>query len=374
MADSADALKTTPLHAVHEELGARMMGFGGFDMPVQYSSIIEEHMAVREKAGLFDVSHMGELLVEGPEASSLIQRLVTNDVSKLTDGRALYTVMCTPEGGIIDDLLVYRRAGDRFMLVLNAANVDRDVDWIREHNTEGVNLENVSDETALLALQGPGSLEIAQPFLNRDLDDLPFYHFWEIGNGAFLDCDHALISRTGYTGEVGLELYVAAEEAPCVWNRLLDAGEDAGLKPAGLGARDTLRLETGLCLHGNDITEQTNPYEAGLGWLVKLEKGDFIGREALKEIQADGPSRALVGFVATERGIPRHDHVIQSPEEEPIGVVTSGTQSPILDTGIGLGYVPNNPVYTDPGQPLLIASRRRTFEAVVSELPFHKDT
>jgi aminomethyltransferase len=370
MADS-QTLKTTPLHDVHEEMGARMMGFGGFDMPVQYSSIIEEHMAVREQAGLFDVSHMGELRVEGPEALSLIQRLITNDASRLDDGQALYTVMCTPEGGIIDDLIVYRRAADRYMLVLNAANVERDVEWIRDHN-EAAELTDVSDNTALLALQGPRSLEIAQPFLDRDLDALTFYRFWEADDGAFMNCDTALISRTGYTGEIGLELYVPADDAARVWSTLLDAGADAGLMPAGLGARDTLRLEAGLCLHGNDISEQTNPYEAGLGWLVKLEKGDFVGREALQQIQAEGPERKLVGFVAAERGIPRHDHVIESPDGDPIGVVTSGTQSPILETGIGLGYVPNEPAYTEPGQTLRIASRRRSFEATVTSPPFHE--
>jgi len=372
MADAAETLKTTPLHDVHEEMGARMMGFGGFDMPVQYTSIIEEHMAVREAAGLFDVSHMGELLVEGPNALPLLQRLITNDAQKLSDGRALYTVMCTPQGGIIDDLIVYRRAEDRYMLVLNAANVERDLEWIRTHNDEDATLQNVSDDTALLALQGPRSLEIAQPFLDRDLDDLSFYRFWEASDGEFLDCDQAIISRTGYTGEVGLELYVPADDAPRIWNTLLDAGEEQGLLPAGLGARDTLRLEAGLCLHGNDITEETNPYEAGLGWLVKLDKGDFIGRDALDGIRQDGADRMLVGFVAAERGIPRHDHVIQSPEGDPVGVVTSGTQSPILDTGIGLGYVPNEPRYTDPGQSLLIASRRRRFEATVQEPPFHE--
>jgi aminomethyltransferase len=373
MADSSDTLKTTPLHDAHEALGARMMGFGGFDMPVQYSSIIEEHMAVRNEAGLFDVSHMGELFVRGPKALDLIQRLVTNDASKLYDGRAMYTVMCTPEGGIIDDLIVYRRSEDNYMLVLNAANVERDIDWIRTHNDVGADLENASDETALIALQGPRSLEIAQPLLDDDLDDLKFYHFWEETDGAFLDCDEALVSRTGYTGEVGLELYVSADEAEHVWNTLLEEGEEQGLKPAGLGARDTLRLEAGLCLHGNDITEQTNPYEANLGWLVKLDKGDFIGRDALESIAEKGPARKLVGFVAAERGIPRHDNIIQSPDEEEIGIVTSGTQSPILDAGIGLGYVPNDPAYTEPGQTLLIAGRRRSFEATVNKPPLHKE-
>ena len=373
MADSADSLKTTPLHAIHKDMGARMMGFGGFDMPVQYSSIMEEHMAVREAAGLFDVSHMGELLVEGAEALPLIQRLITNDAGTLSDGRALYTVMCTPEGGIIDDMIVYRRAEDRYLLVLNAANVERDVEWIREHNRDGAALHDISDDTALLALQGPRSLDIAQPFLERDLDDLPFYHFWEADDGSFIDCEAAVISRTGYTGETGLELYVPADDAPRVWRTLLEAGDDQGLLPAGLGARDTLRLETGLCLHGNDITEQTNPYEAGLGWLVKLDKGDFVGRDALEAIEREGPERMLIGFVGTERGIPRHDHVLQSPDGETIGVVTSGTQSPVLDVGIGLGYVPNESRYTEPGRSLRIASRRRTFEATVAEPPFHED-
>ncbi len=372
MAASTNTLRTTPLHDAHDALDARMMGFGGFDMPVQYSSIMEEHMAVRNDAGLFDVSHMGELMVQGPQTQNLIQRLVTNDVSNLYDGRAMYTVMCRPDGGIIDDLIVYRRAEDHFMLVLNAANVERDVEWIRDHNDEGVDLDNASDGTALIALQGPRSLEIAQPFLDDDLDDLKFYHFWEKDNGAFMGCDEAIVSRTGYTGEVGLELYVPADEAQHVWDTMLDAGAEQGLKPAGLGARDTLRLEAGLHLHGNDITEQTNPYEAGLGWLVKLDKGEFIGRETLRTIAEEGPSRKLVGIVAAERGIPRHDHLILSPEEKEIGIVTSGTQSPVLDTGIGLGYVSNNPAYTEPGQSLLIASRRRSFEATVEPPPFHE--
>lgn len=373
MADPSDTLNTTPLHDVHRDLGARMMAFAGFEMPVQYDSIVDEHMAVRNQAGLFDVSHMGELLVRGPNALELIQTVVTNDASTLYDGRAMYTVMCTPEGGIIDDLIVYRRAEDLYMLVLNAANVQRDVEWIRDHNSVGADLEDVSDETALLALQGPRSLEIAQPLLEDNLDELSFYHFWELDSGEFLECDHALVSRTGYTGEIGLELYVDASDAADVWTRLLDVGRDQGLRPAGLGARDTLRLEAGLCLHGNDITEQTNPYEAGLGWLVKLDKGDFVGREALASIHENGPSRTLVGFVAMERGIPRHDHVIQSSEGRPIGVVTSGTQSPVLEKGIGLGYVPNEATYTDPGQPLRIASKRRTFEAEVVKPPFHED-
>jgi len=330
-------------------------------------------MAVREAAGLFDVSHMGELLVKGPRASELVQRVVTNDVSNLYDGRAMYTVMCTPEGGIIDDLIVYRRAEDLYMLVLNAANVDRDIDWIRSLNDEEATLEDVSEEIVLIALQGPKSLEIGQPFLQDDLEDLSFYHFWEPDHGTFLNCEDAIISRTGYTGEVGLELYVHAHDAERVWKRLLDAGEENGLKPAGLGARDTLRLEAGLLLHGNDITEDTNPYEAGLGWLVKMDKGDFIGRDALRSVREEGPTRTLVGFVATERGIPRHDYVLQDANGNDIGEVTSGTQSPVLERGIGLGYVPTNPAYTEPGRSLHVAGSRRAFEVEVTEPPFHTE-
>jgi len=373
MTDQATSLQTTPLHDVHEELGARMMAFGGFEMPVQYSSIIDEHMAVRNDAGLFDVSHMGEVLIQGDRAFDVVQHLVTNDASNLYDGRAMYTVMCTPDGGIIDDGIVYRRSEEHYLMVLNAANTERDLAWMHDHNPMDATLQDISGETALLALQGPKALAIAQPLLDDDLDDLSFYHFWEQSDGAFLGCDEAIISRTGYTGEPGLELYVPAERAEHVWTTFLDAGEEHGLTPAGLGARDTLRLEAGLCLHGNDITEDTNPYEAGLGGLVKLDKGDFIGRSRLQDIQAQGPERKLVGFVATERGIPRADNVLQSTDGNAVGVVTSGTQSPLLDAGIGLGYVPNEPQYTEAGRPLQVASRRRTFEVEVTDPPFRED-
>jgi aminomethyltransferase len=373
MTDQATSLQTTPLHDVHEELGARMMAFGGFEMPVQYSSIIDEHMAVRNEAGLFDVSHMGEVLIQGDRAFDVVQHLVTNDASNLYDGRAMYTVMCTPDGGIIDDGIVYRRSEEHYLMVLNAANTERDLAWMHDHNPMDATLQDISGETALLALQGPKALAIAQPLLDDDLDDLSFYHFWEQSDGAFLGCDEAIISRTGYTGEPGLELYVPAERAEHVWTTFLDAGEEHGLTPAGLGARDTLRLEAGLCLHGNDITEDTNPYEAGLGGLVKLDKGDFIGRSRLQDIQAQGPERKLVGFVATERGIPRADNVLQSTDGNAVGVVTSGTQSPLLDAGIGLGYVPNEPQYTEAGRPLQVASRRRTFEVEVTDPPFRED-
>lgn len=371
MADSAETLHQTPLHDVHQALGARMMAFGGFDMPVQYTSIIDEHKAVRTAAGLFDISHMGEVMVRGPEALAFVQHLVTNDAAKLYDGRAMYTVMCQPDGGIVDDLIVYRLSNEEYMLVINAANIEKDVAWMEAHNPMGAHLENISSETALLALQGPESFFIAQPFTNADLDDLTFYHF--VQDHAFMDCDDVLISHTGYTGERGLELYCPPAEAERIWNELLDAGEDAGLQPVGLGARDTLRLEAGYCLYGNDITDETNPYEAGLGWIVKLDSGDFIGRDALAEVKNEGPARKLVGFVVNEQGIPRHGYPILPAEgDEPIGLVTSGSQSPMLGQGIGLGYVPNEPAFTEPGQALRIQTRRRPLAATVAKPPFHK--
>lgn len=373
MSDPSTSLKTTPLHATHEELGARMTEFGGFEMPVQYSSIIDEHMAVRQHAGLFDVSHMGEVLIRGENAFDFVQHLVTNDASNLYDGRAMYTVMCTPEGGIIDDGIVYRRGENEYMMVLNAANTARDLEWMHAHNPMDAVLQDVSEEMALLALQGPEALDIAQAFLDQDVSDLRFYHFWDRDRGAFLDCEWSIISRTGYTGEPGLELYLPADQAEHVWHALLDEGKDKGLKPAGLGARDTLRLEAGLCLHGNDITEETNPYEAGLGWLVKLDKGDFIGRSALKTIKERGPDRQLIGFTAVERGIPRPGNKIGSGEEEVIGTVTSGSQSPVLDAGIGLGYVPNESQFTEEGTRLRIANNRRSFDVRVTDPPFHTD-
>ena len=371
MADSTDTLHHTPLHDIHTDLGARMMAFGGFDMPVQYSGIIEEHMAVRENAGLFDVSHMGEVFVRGDDAFAFVQQLVTNDASRLSDGRAMYTVMCTPDGGIVDDLIVYRRAEDFYMLVINAANIEKDVAWMRAHNPMGADLQDASDDVALLALQGSRSLDIAQPLVDRDLGAITFYRFIEATGGAFADCDWAILSRTGYTGEVGLELYVPAADAPRVWSAVMKEGAPYGLKPAGLGARDTLRLEAGYCLYGNDITEATTPYEAGLGWVVKLDASDFVGRDALVEIQEHGPERKLVGFVAEERGIPRQGYALETPDGEEIGTVTSGSQSPVLETGIGLGYVPNAPTYTADGTALRVAARR-PFAARVATPPFHK--
>lgn len=365
-------LKTTPLHAQHVELGARMMPFGGFDMPVQYSGIIDEHMAVRQAAGLFDVSHMGEFLVTGPTALASIQRIVTNDAAKLYDGKAMYTAMCMPHGGIVDDLLVYRRSETSYMLVVNASNIQKDWDWVSQHVLDGTTLRNASDDMALLAIQGPNAFAIVQTLLADDISDLKFYHFIEPAVGAFLGLDEVILSYTGYTGEKGLEIYCKADDAVTVWQALMQAGETHGLKPVGLGARDTLRLESGFCLYGNDITEETSTYEAGLGWITKLKKGDFVGKSALEKIKADVPDRKLVGFVMAERGIPRHGNAIVNAANEEIGIVTSGTQSPILSKGIGMGYVPNDKQFTAPGSTIGISSRGKTREAIITKPPFHK--
>jgi aminomethyltransferase len=370
MAES-DTLQHTPLHDRHVDLDARMMSFGGFDMPVQYTSIIEEHHAVRQAAGLFDVSHMGEVEVSGPNAFDFVQNLVTNDASALYNGRAMYTVMCKENGGIVDDLIVYRRSESSYLLVINAANIEKDLAWMRANNPMKAYLTDLSSDLALIALQGPKALDIAQPFVASSLEDLKFYHFLEAHDGAFMDLDTAIMSRTGYTGESGLELYVPSADAPVVWDALLDAGEEHGLLPAGLGARDTLRLEAGYSLYGNDITEETNPYEAGLGWIVKLDAGDFIGRDALRTVKEAGPARRLVGFVATERGIPRHDYPIETLDGTEVGVVTSGSQSPVLNTGIGLGYVPNDDECTTPGTALRVGGRR-PFGVEVRKPPLHK--
>ncbi|MGB0649501.1 MAG: glycine cleavage system aminomethyltransferase GcvT [Rhodothermales bacterium] len=366
-------LKRTPLHDRHVALGAKMVPFAGFDMPVQYSGILDEHHAVRTQAGLFDVSHMGEVRVQGPEAFAFVQYLVSNDVSKLVDGKALYTVMCKPDGGIVDDLLVYRLAENDYMLVINASNIDGDVAWMHANNPMGASLTNVSDAVGLLALQGPASFDVLKAATGFDASSLAFYTFAQPENGSFLDLSDVIISRTGYTGEVGVEIYVKAEDAGTVWDALMEQAEAFGIKPTGLGARDTLRLESGYCLYGNDISLETNPLEAGLGWITKLESSDFVGRDRLATIKEKGPARKLVGFVVNERGIPRQGYEILSTAGEEIGVVTSGSQSPVLNKGIGLGYVQNDASYTSPGSVITISQGRRTFEVTVTKPPFHKN-
>jgi len=349
-----------------------MMPFAGFDMPVHYGSIIEEHKCVRTSAGLFDVSHMGEVMVEGPKAFAFIQHLVSNDISRLSDGRALYTVMCNPEGGVLDDLLVYRLGEEAYMLVINASNIADDFAWMEANNPMGARLENKSEEIGLLAIQGPTAFRVVQQLTDFPIEDLKYYHFKQMAPGSFLGCKQAILSYTGYTGEPGLEIYCEAEKTTLIWEALMVAGADEGLRPVGLGARDTLRLESGFCLYGHELTEHTTPLEAGLGWLTKLDKPEFIGHKALRQQKADGIPRKLIGFVLEGRGIPRQAYAILNASNESIGEVTSGTQSPLLNKGIGMGYVPNDPAYTLPGTLLTIDARGRLMNATVQKPPFHK--
>ncbi len=367
-----DVVKQTPLYSTHLALGARMMAFAGFDMPVQYSGIVDEHMAVRRAAGLFDVSHMGEIFVRGSQAFDFVQNLATNDVGRLYDGRALYTVMCNENGGIVDDLLVYRLSEREFMLVINASNIEKDFSWMQAHNPMGAELVNASDSIALLAVQGPRSIEIVQALTDQSLSDLQYYHFLRMPPGSFFGCAFAILSRTGYTGEPGIEIYCDPDKASGIWKALMEEGSSLGLKPVGLGARDTLRLEAGFCLYGNDLTEETNPLEAGLGWVTKLDKGEFVGSDALRSIRGSGTNRKLIGFVLNDRGIPRHGYPIVSDNGTEIGVVTSGAPSPILGKGIGLGYVTNEDAYTQPGRSVGISVRGKPLPATVEKPPFHK--
>ncbi|MDG1754090.1 MAG: glycine cleavage system aminomethyltransferase GcvT [Rhodothermales bacterium] len=364
------ALKYTPINDRHIDLGAKMVPFAGYSMPVQYSGIIDEHHAVRQHAGLFDVSHMGEVWITGPRSLEFIQQLITNDASKLYDGKALYSAMCNEEGGIIDDLLVYRFNESKYMLVINASNIEEDVAWMHKNNSMGVKIDNASDSVGLLALQGPKAFEILKAATGFDASAIKYYHFSE--PTSFLGLSDLIVSRTGYTGESGVEIYCSSEDTGVVWDALMTVADEFGLKPAGLGARDTLRLESGFCLHGNDISQDTHPLEAGLGWITKLDKGAFNGSQVLASIKETGAKRRLVGFVIQERGIPRQGYEIQNESGEPIGVVTSGTQSPILSKGVGMGYVINDPAYTAEGATIQVAVRNRVFTAIVTKPPFHK--
>lgn len=365
-------IKRTPLYTTHTKLNARMMPFGGYDMPVQYSSIVAEHHAVRTAAGLFDVSHMGEFFVEGPEAYDFLQFLVSNDVSKLYDGKALYTVMCNESGGIVDDLLVYRFNDQKYMLVVNASNLSKDWDWIQSVCNHDVKITNHSDEIALLAIQGPASHAILQKLTDVTLADIKYYHFVQASPASFMNLEHVVLSHTGYTGEPGFEIYCNSKDAQTIWDSLLDAGAEEGLIPAGLGARDTLRLEAGYCLYGNDLTDETSPYAAGLGWITKPDKGEFVGRDALLKIKADAPRKKLIGFIIEDKGIARSGYPILNESGDEIGVVTSGSQSPVLKKGIGLGYVQNEQAYTTPGHKILVSVRSKRIEARIAKPPFHK--
>ncbi|MFK7948312.1 MAG: glycine cleavage system aminomethyltransferase GcvT [Saprospiraceae bacterium] len=360
-------MKNTPLVKKHEALGAKMAEFAGYNMPISYTGIKAEHKTVRENVGVFDVSHMGEFMVKGEGALDLIQKVTSNDASKLSIGDAQYSCFPNGKGGIVDDLLVYRLAENEYMLVVNASNMDKDWNWINEQNTFGAELSNVSDDYALLAVQGPKAAEALQSLTDVDLSAVKYYTFKQ---GKFAGLDNIILSATGYTGSGGFELYIPNEAAEAVWDAVFEAGKDFGIEPIGLGARDTLRLEMGYCLYGNDIDDTTSPLEAGLSWITKLKKGDFIDSDYLKAQKANGTTRRLVGFEMIERGIPRHDYIIEDADGNEIGKVTSGTQSPSLNKAIGLGYV-NKPL-TKSGSEIYIAIRKKKVKAKVVKLPFYK--
>jgi aminomethyltransferase len=358
-------LERTPLYDEHVALGGKMVPFAGFEMPVQYpDGITAEHRAVREAAGLFDVSHMGELVVRGPQALDLVQRVSVNDASKIAVGQAQYSAMCLESGGVVDDLLVYRYL-NRWMLVVNAANLAKDRAWIERHAERfDVEVEDASSRTALLALQGPAARDILQPLAGIDLAAVMYYRFVEDEVAGM----RATISGTGYTGEDGFELYVDASDAVAVWRTLLERGATLKLVPVGLGARDSLRLEMGYALYGNDLDEEHTPLEAGLGWVTKLDKGDFVGRAALLAQQSAGVPRRLVGLTVAGRGFPRPGYAILSADES-VGCVTSGTVSPSLGIGIAMGYVPS--ALSSPGTALRIDARGKPLEATVTRPPFY---
>ena len=360
-------MKNTPLVKKHEALGAKMAEFAGYNMPISYAGIKVEHNTVREGVGVFDVSHMGEFMVEGDGALDLIQKVTTNDASKLSIGDAQYSCFPNGKGGIVDDLLVYRLGEKSYLLVVNASNIDKDWNWINEQNTFGAALSNVSDDYALLAVQGPKAAEALQSLTDVDLSSIKYYTFKQ---GTFAGLDNIILSATGYTGSGGFELYVPNEAAEAVWDAVFEAGKDFGITPIGLGARDTLRLEMGYCLYGNDIDDTTSPLEAGLGWITKLKKGDFIDSDYLNNQKAEGTARRLVGFEMVERGIPRHDYLIEDAEGNVIGKVTSGTQSPSLGKAIGLGYVSQS--FAKSGSEIYIAIRNKKIKAEVVKLPFYK--
>lgn len=355
----------TALYDTHVALGAKMVPFAGFDMPVRYSGDKAEHLAVRQVAGLFDVSHMGEFFVSGPQALALVQHVTSNDASKLPIGKAQYSCFPNESGGIVDDCIVYHLGEESYMIVVNAANIEKDWNWIVSHNTVGAQLDNASERYGLLALSGPKAEAILQPLVpEADLSQLGTYFFWQ---GTFLGMADVIIATTGYTGERTFEIFIPTDRSVEVWDRLMEAGKAEGLVPAGLGARDTLRLEMGYMLYGNDIDDETSPLEAGLGWITKLKKGPFVGSEAIQSLKAAGLQRKLVGFVMQERGIPRHGYEIAF-EGAVIGEVTSGSISPVSGEGIGLGYVPV--AQATPGTLIDILIRNKPVKARVVKPPF----
>ena len=360
-------MKKTALYNAHQALRAKIVPFAGYEMPVQYEGVTVEHETVRNHVGVFDVSHMGEFLIEGEEAFQLIQKISSNDASKLNIGKAQYSCMPNNSGGIVDDLIIYRIKENTYLLVVNASNIEKDWNWIESQNTFKASQRNLSDDYALLAIQGPKAIESMQSLTSIDLAEIPYYSF-KIADFAGLE--HVIISATGYTGSGGFEIYCKNSEVETLWEKVLDAGKTYGIKPIGLAARDTLRLEMGYCLYGNDINDHTSPIETGLGWITKFTK-PFVNSEALEQQKLNGVSRKLVGFELKERGIPRQGYSILDSDGNTIGEVTSGTMSPSLSKGIGLGYVTIENSKAD--SKFLIQIRKKQIEAVVVKLPFYKN-
>lgn len=358
-------LKDIALKQKHVELGAKMVPFAGFNMPLQYTGLIDEHLNVRNNVGIFDVSHMGEFMICGDGALDLIQRITSNDASKLVPGKVQYSCFPNYDGGIVDDLLVYMLAENEYMLVVNGANIDKDWNWVVKHNTNGVSVQNISENISLLAIQGPNAKKMLQPLTNMDLEMV----YYTVQQGIFAGIDNVIISSTGYTGAGGYEIYFKNSDAEAIWNAVMKAGEKVGAKMAGLACRDTLRLEMGFVLYGNDINDTTSPIEAGLGWITKFSK-DFVNYEYIKNHKEKGIQRKLVGFELLERGIPRHDYEIVDANGNKIGVVTSGTQSPSLNIPIGMGYVKTE--FSTVGSEIYILIRDKKIKARVVSTPFYK--
>lgn len=359
-------MKNTALTQKHISLGAKMVPFAGFNMPVQYEGINIEHQTVRTGVGVFDVSHMGEFILKGDKALDLIQKVTSNDASKLVDGKVQYSCLPNTSGGIVDDLLVYRIDEKTYMLVVNASNIEKDWNWISQHNTFGVEMKDISERTSLLAIQGPRSAEALQSLTDIDLSGMEYYSFQK---GTFAGIDNVLVSATGYTGAGGFEIYFDEQHSEAIWDAIFKAGEAFGIKPIGLAARDTLRLEMGFCLYGNDINDTTSPIEAGLGWITRFSKS-FVNSEALELQKKNGVERKLIGFELIDRGIPRHDYPITDAEGKEIGIVTSGTQSPSLQKAIGMGYVKSE--FAREGNEIYISIRNNPVKARIVKMPFYK--
>jgi len=361
-------VKSTSLLNIHKQLGAKIVPFAGYNMPLEYSGVNKEHLNVRNNLGLFDVSHMGEIWVKGPKAYEFLQRLTSNDISRLNPGKAQYNCLPNGKGGIVDDLIVYRYEQEKYLLVVNASNTSKDWEWLNKQNSVGAELENASDKISLLAVQGPKATQALQKITNVDLSQLLFYTFKE---GEIGGVPNVIISATGYTGSGGYELYFYNQYAEKLWKAIMDAGEEFDISPVGLGARDTLRLEMGFCLYGNDIDESTSPIEAGLGWITKFnDDNNFIDKELLIKQKNEGVTRKLVGFEMIDRGIPRQHYTVYNTSKEKIGEVTSGTMSPMIKIGIGMGYVNSN--YSLPGTEIYIGVRNKMLKAKVVKMPFYR--